>query len=256
VHFFFLFYAYWRFKLREQIEVLASLQSIDRDIKEKTQAKQTILAEIQRWQSEIEAKRIEAERHKQEWNEKEKRRQEKERVLQEENAKTVEKRMRMNRIKNIKELQALQREIDQIKQNNSVLEEELIKVMEELDASAATLDQNETEWKALEEKWVTRRSELDAQLTQIETEISQFAKERQSLATRINGDLIGRYELIFSRRGGTAVVTVLGGICQGCYMNIPPQLYNEILKGERLHLCPSCHRILFHKQTAETDKQV
>jgi predicted nucleic acid-binding Zn-ribbon protein len=162
----------------------------------------------------------------------------------------------MNRIKNIKELQALQREIDQIKQNNSVLEEELIKVMEELDASAATLDQNETEWKALEEKWVTRRSELDAQLTQIETEISQFAKERQSLATRINGDLIGRYELIFSRRGGTAVVTVLGGICQGCYMNIPPQLYNEILKGERLHLCPSCHRILFHKQTAETDKQV
>jgi predicted nucleic acid-binding Zn-ribbon protein len=242
--------------LREQIEVLASLQSIDREIKERTQAKQSLLAEIQRWQSEMEAKRLETERRKQEWTEKEKQRQDKERVLQEENAKTIEKRMRMSRIKNIKELQALQREIDQIKQSNSALEEELLRVMEELDGAAATLTQAETERKELDDNWATKQNELEGQLAQVEKEIAGFAQERQDLATRINGDLIGRYELIFSRRGGTAVVSVLGGICQGCYMNIPPQLYNEILKGERLHLCPSCHRILFYKQTASNDKQV
>jgi len=32
-------------------------------------------------------------------------------------------------------------------------------------------------------------------------------------------------------------------------------LYNEILKGERLHLCPSCNRILYYKQTSAPDKQ-
>ncbi|HWP59644.1 MAG TPA: C4-type zinc ribbon domain-containing protein [Candidatus Acidoferrales bacterium] len=242
--------------MREQIEVLASLQSIDREIKERTQAKQSILAEIQRWQSQIEAKKAEAERRRLEWEERERLRQEKERVLQEENAKAVEKRMRMNRIKNIKELQALQREIEQIKQSNSALEEELLKMMEELDGSASSLSQNESECKALEEEWNARQGELQAELQRIESDIAEFSRQRQTLAARLNGDLIGRYELIFSRRGGTAVVAVVDGICQGCYMNIPPQLYNEILKGERLHLCPSCHRILFYRQPAGSDKQI
>ncbi|MGH7828550.1 MAG: C4-type zinc ribbon domain-containing protein [Candidatus Binatia bacterium] len=45
-------------------------------------------------------------------------------------------------------------------------------------------------------------------------------------------------------------------MCQGCYMNIPPQLWNEILKNERLNLCPSCHRILYSKSAIPSDKQV
>jgi len=67
----------------------------------------------------------------------------------------------------------------------------------------------------------------------------------------VTRDLISRYELIFSRRGGTAVVEVNAGICQGCFMNIPPQLWNEIIRNEKLHLCPSCQRIVFVKSTEE-----
>ena len=241
--------------MREQIEVLATLQNIDRVIKEKNDTKQLILAEMQRWESEIEAKKIEVELHRQQWKEKEALHHDKERILQEESGKTVEKRMRMNRIKNIKELQALQREIDQIKQNNSVIEEELIKAMEALDTCATSLGEKEAEAKALEETWATKRAELQLQLARVESEMVEVSKGREALATQLNGELIGRYELIFSRRGGTAVVAVLDGICQGCYMNIPPQLYNEILKGERLHLCPSCNRILYYKQTSAPDKQ-
>jgi predicted nucleic acid-binding Zn-ribbon protein len=241
--------------LRAQIEVLASLQSIDREIKEKDKTRQLVLGEIQRWQSEMEAKRNEIELQRQEWAERDRLRKEKESTLQEESAKAVERRMRMNRIKNIKELQALQKEIDQIKQGNSVLEEELIKILEELEALAATLNQKEAGYKELEQQWTTRRAELEQQLAQAESDVVEISKGRQALATQLNGDLIERYELIFSRRGGTAVVTVLGGICQGCFMNIPPQMYNEILKGERLHLCPSCNRILFYRQTEATDKQ-
>jgi hypothetical protein len=62
--------------------------------------------------------------------------------------------------------------------------------------------------------------------------------------------LISRYELIFSRRGGTAVVEVSSGICQGCYMNIPPQLWNEIIRNEKVQSCPSCGRIVFCRAAA------
>jgi predicted nucleic acid-binding Zn-ribbon protein len=34
-------------------------------------------------------------------------------------------------------------------------------------------------------------------------------------------------------------------------MNIPPQLWNEIIRNDKLHLCPSCQRILFVKAMDE-----
>ena len=108
-------------KLREQIEILATLQNVDREIREKNGIKQELLGELQVKDKEILSKKQEIALLAAACAEKEKDRQGKERVLQDEGKKAMDKRMRMNRIKNIKELQALQREIDQIKQSNGDL---------------------------------------------------------------------------------------------------------------------------------------
>jgi hypothetical protein len=242
--------------LREQIEILASLQNVDREIREKSGVKVVLLAEIQKKEEEIQTKRADIALFRAEWSEKDKQRQEKEQLLQEESKKATEKRMRMNRIKNIKELQALQREIDQIKLGNSQLEEELIKLLEEAESYASALRAKEEELKQLEAAWREKQGEIEAQVAGIERAVAEASALRQAIATRLNRELIERYELIFSRRGGMAVVTVSDGICQGCYMNIPPQLWNEIIKSEKLILCPSCHRILYSKPTVPNDKQL
>jgi len=242
--------------LREQIEILASLQNADREIREKSGVKVVLLAEIQKKEEEIRTKCADIALFRAEWSEKDKQRQEKEQLLQEESKKATEKRMRMNRIKNIKELQALQREIDQIKLGNSQLEEELIKLLEEAESYASALRAKEEELKQLEAAWREKQGEIEAQVAGIERAVAEASALRQAIATRLNRELIERYELIFSRRGGMAVVTVSDGICQGCYMNIPPQLWNEIIKSEKLILCPSCHRILYSKPTVPNDKQL
>src|SRR3990167_4721449 len=121
------------------------LQEVDRGIKEKSGARGALLAELQKKQEEIQARNSEMTALRGEWEGKEKARREKELQLQDENKKATDKRMRMTRIKNIKELQALQREIDQIKQGNSQLEEELINLMEELEVSAASVRAKEEE---------------------------------------------------------------------------------------------------------------
>ncbi|MBI2350115.1 MAG: hypothetical protein HYV00_01285 [Deltaproteobacteria bacterium] len=242
--------------MREQIEILASLQNVDREIREKSGVKVVLLAEIQKKEEEIQAKRADIALLRSEWSEKDKQRQEKEQLLQEESNKATEKRMRMNRIKNIKELQALQREIDQIKLGNSQLEEELIKLLEEAESYASALRAKEEEMKQLETAWREKQGEIEAQVAGIERAVAEASALRQAIATQLNRELIERYELIFSRRGGMAVVTVSGGICQGCYMNIPPQLWNEIIRSEKVILCPSCHRILYSKPTVPNDKQL
>jgi predicted nucleic acid-binding Zn-ribbon protein len=53
------------------------------------------------------------------------------------------------------------------------------------------------------------------------------------------------YEQIFDRRGGNAVVAARNGICSGCRMHIPPQLYNELQKYRDIRQCPNCRRIWF-----------
>ena len=241
--------------MREQISILAKLQSVDREIKEKSGVKQQVLAELQAKQREIETKKQEIALLAVACAEKEKLRQEKDRVLQDEGKKAVDKRMRMNRIKNTKELQALQREIDQIRQSNGELEEDLIRVLEEIDRVKNEIKVKEEQAATIQEEWKQKHEEMQAKISGIDQLVSEASTLRNSIASQIAAELISRYELIFARRGGTAVVEVTGGICQGCYMNIPPQLWNEIIKSEKVNLCPSCQRILYYKPAPQQEKQ-
>ena len=240
--------------MQAQIEILASLQLVDREIREQAGLKQELLSELRTKESEIGAKKREIETLTALLSEKEKQRQDKDRVFQDESKKVMDKRMRMNRIKNIKELQALQREIEQIKQSNSELEEALIQVLVEIDGIRENIKAKEDEIAQIQSEWQQKQQELQSQITGIDRAVSEAATRRQTIASQVTGDLISRYELIFSKRGGTAVVEVAGGICQGCYMNIPPQLWNEIIKSDKVHLCPSCQRILYCKPAAEQER--
>jgi predicted nucleic acid-binding Zn-ribbon protein len=250
-----IFFGQWgETKLRAQIEILASLQTVDREIRQQNGIKQGLMGEIQSEEKEILSKKQEIESLKAVYAERDKIRQEKERLLQEESKKAVDKRMRMNRIKNIKELQALQREIEQIRQGNSEQEEELIKILEDLETIKANIKAKEEDMAQKQELWQQKQQTMQAQISGIEQAVSEAGLRRKRIAAQVAGDLITRYELIFARRGGTAVVEVAGGICQGCYMNIPPQLWNEIIKSEKVILCPSCQRILYHKPAMEEVK--
>jgi hypothetical protein len=50
------------------------------------------------------------------------------------------------------------------------------------------------------------------------------------------------------------VVNVVQGVCQGCFMSIPPQQYNMLLKGDKIFECPTCQRIIYHQPVEEAAK--
>ena len=54
-----------------------------------------------------------------------------------------------------------------------------------------------------------------------------------------------RYDLIFERKDGLAVVEVRKeGDCGGCRMRVPPHLITQIHRNADVVLCPNCQRIL------------
>ena len=85
---------------------------------------------------------------------------------------------------------------------------------------------------------------------ELKTRISSLKKKivtkRNGKAKKIDGLVLRKYDMLRVRRNGKAVVGVINGVCQGCFMSIPPQHFNNILKGDRMLECPTCQRILFH----------
>jgi predicted nucleic acid-binding Zn-ribbon protein len=73
-----------------------------------------------------------------------------------------------------------------------------------------------------------------------------FIRERESMACRLNGDLLRHYErLRESRVGANAVVPVVNGVCRGCFMAVTKSLIVELLQGAEFITCEHCGRILY-----------
>ena len=90
-------------------------------------------------------------------------------------------------------------------------------------------------------------------MAEIEAKIAELRAERDKLAAEVKPDVLKRYGNIRMRRG-LAVVSVRNGTCQGCNMNIPPQLYNVLQRGQTVETCPSCHRIIYWEEIMKDDQ--
>ena len=163
-------------------------------------------------------------------------------------AKMKDRRMRITRIRNDKELGLAKREVDLLKDETATLETELVGVMEENEAATAKLQGLESELGRIKGERDAEAEALREKQNRLAAEIERERKTRTELVENVDGDLRRKYEMIFSRRGGVAVVEVRGGTCQGCRMRVPPQLFNEIQRNlERVFVCPSCQRILYFR---------
>ena len=64
-------------------------------------------------------------------------------------------------------------------------------------------------------------------------------------------EFLSLYQKIKQKRAEPIVVPVEDSCCQGCHVNIPPQLFNEVKKCKTIIKCPHCSRILYWKKNHE-----
>jgi predicted nucleic acid-binding Zn-ribbon protein len=232
-------------KSDSEIGRLAALQEMDRRLKEKRLQLGGLTGEIDFLIEQANKQRTELEAMRAERSVLETQRTELETRLGTEEARIKDSRMRLNRVRNDRELMALRREIEVAKESNKLIEDQLIAVMEQLEglqARATAVEQTLAELQQRSDDEINGRRE---QITALTVEIDAIGSERAVAAQALAGPLRSKYEQIFERRGGTAVVEARNGICQGCRMRVPPQLYNELQKHHEIRMCPNCHRIIF-----------
>jgi predicted nucleic acid-binding Zn-ribbon protein len=189
-------------------------------------------------------------REKAELEETERWRREQEAEVKSESEQLAKAKAKASQVKNAKEFGASQRELETTRRLAQETEEKLAKVVEAADAARGRITAHEGDVERLRELVEREAAASEGKLAGLDGEITEARQKREEAAKTVRPDVIKRYNAIRMRRG-LAVVPVKAGTCSGCHMNIPPQLFNTLQRGNSLELCPSCHRIIYWDKIME-----
>lgn len=228
-----------------QIELLVSLQTIDLQLRERTDAIESLRRELAGLDTTLASQREALDAVRAERAALESQRREIEAFLADEEVKMKDRRMRLNRIRNEKEASAVRREIEVAKEGTGLQEDTLMGIFEQLDGVKARETELGAAFEALETKRASEKERTDLEIEELSNGLDESRSRRETLAADLEAPLRRQYESILSRKKGQAVVEIRGGTCEGCHMRVAPQLANEIHRNTRVIQCPSCHRILY-----------
>ncbi len=96
--------------------------------------------------------------------------------------------------------------------------------------------------------------EVQRDITQDQQDLKTLQVDWESVAESIDPEIINTYNTIKDTIGGIPVAAVSNAVCQGCHMNIPAQMYNELQRADSIKKCPHCQRIIYWKQDENRPK--
>ncbi len=238
--------------MNEQIEQLVSLQQIDLQIDkidDEIRQEQNSLDERISSLAAKEANIIELQ-EKIETLEKDRRTLDSE--LTDKIAHVKERQSKMMQVQTGREQTALLKEIEDAKKSAKENEERIVTIMEEVETHTAVVTEEKNLLKGAKKLVAEETEKVRKTIEGINKGKKVKFNNREKQAQVLDGNLVKRYSTLRERRNGLAVVNVLQGVCQGCFMSVPPQQYNLLLKGDKLFDCPTCQRIMYH-QAVETE---
>jgi len=230
--------------MRDQITALGSLQRIDLELRELEDNLERYPREISRYNEELEGIEKSIDKAKEELEKIRKKKNAIELKLAQNQDSIKKAEQRLFEIKTYKEYEALQKEIGDTKRVNSELEEQILKDMEEVENLEKLVKEKELELSQKEQEYEQIIKDYTSKIDELKYAYEIKKGEKKKLASLVSPEILSIYERI-KTKNGVALVPARDEVCTGCNMNIPPQLFNEVLTLSRMIQCPNCHRILY-----------
>ncbi len=165
--------------------------------------------------------------------------------IQELEEKIEKSNIKLTLIKSNKEYKAALKEIEDLKHVKFQTEDNAIRVMEEMEELQEICNENKEKEAELREAFERDKEEIERELEALDEELKILNSKRDTFTETIDQDLLREYLYLRDHKAGQAISPVLGGVCQICHMNIPPQAFNELIRGDSLMTCNNCNRIIY-----------
>jgi len=154
---------------------------------------------------------------------------------------------RLGSVKNNKEYQAILKEIEGLKQRSEDMELEGIMLLDVMDKKGEELKEQEKSFQGVEGRYNHDRASVTVELGKLDQHMETCQQENIFLRSTVDDRLVKKYDAIRKLHRDVVVVPVRKEVCQGCHMNIPPQMYNELQTSTILMSCPHCNRIIYRE---------
>ncbi|MCP4212544.1 MAG: hypothetical protein GY764_13860 [Halieaceae bacterium] len=223
---------------------LAALQAIDTDLDADRKRYAEIQAELQPPSSLSQAQtaRNEAAALVEQWR---KEQQQRERAVADQSTKvqTQEKQLYSGRVKDPRELVAMQQNVEALKRHLETLEEAELEAI--LEAEQAESDLAEAEVSLTEEQaaWASTEAGLQQERQSLILRARKRKAQRDTAAADLPPADLKRYEALRERSGGVAVAPLQGAGCGGCGAALPTATRQQV-HGDQIVTCPICKRML------------
>ncbi len=161
-----------------------------------------------------------------------------------------ERETKLYMIKTNKEYQAAVTEIAERRRHDKELEKQTLALMAEIEALEAQVKEREPAVAARTEEAHQEKSALEAKATELKNKVEAAEQAWQQKTVGLDQELLKDFEEA-TQFQSDALSYLEGNNCQGCFMNVPPQLVIEVMRMERLLRCPNCQRLLFVQDLVE-----
>lgn len=154
---------------------------------------------------------------------------------------------KLDSVKNNKEYQSILKEIEDLKAENSQIEDKMIECLNHIEEGEKKISSLREEYSLLLEKNEKERESIQQHLHEGNTRLKELDEEWERISQAAEPDMLRQYLDLKERIKGSVIASVKDAICNGCHMNIPPQTYNELQRFDSLKYCPFCQRIIYWK---------
>lgn len=155
-----------------------------------------------------------------------------------------EKRMYDGTIVNVKELEALQAEIANLKARKSRAEDELLDQMERREDLEARAEVADAESAVARGRVEEIGSDAARELEEIAGALAARAGERSALVPDIDEELVELYEDLRSQKKGVGAAALVDGVCQGCNQKLSALELDRLKRLDGVKRCEYCRRIV------------
>jgi predicted nucleic acid-binding Zn-ribbon protein len=160
-------------------------------------------------------------------------------------SKTEKSKIKLSNIKSNKEYGAALKEIDDLEREKAASEDRVLEIMEKIEALEEKCAASRARREEFRKKFEEGQKEIQEELEALDRDLENREKERLRIRKEIDEDLLKKYDEIKEHKGGVAISPVIKGVCQTCHLGIPPQKFNELMRGNELMRCPHCKRIIY-----------
>ena len=146
----------------------------------------------------------------------------------------------------IKELQALEMDIDSLKERQIAIEDQIIEVMELNEPIQNEIQNLSTQQAENKENEANLFKVLQEAIKKIELRINQIKVEIVHLTNDLPNELISEYESLRSRPGHVGIAKLVNRTCNGCNLELPAVEVDRIkkLSEDSIINCEECGCIL------------